>query len=138
MDNDPLDSLDLSKEELEVLESINIKFQKKLEQTQEDVKANPDKYFGGQDVLSDHPLEPRHITNYDRELYISLKIEMTALDENCNFQEITQVTDNAYHIPIPSGVDYQVKVNEFVNKFDQELGDCAKKISISEDDDKKE
>jgi hypothetical protein len=138
MDNDLFDSLDLSKEELEILESINTKFQEQLDKTKEDVKANPDKYLGGQDILSDHPLEPRHITDYDRELYISLKIEMTALDEKCNFKEITQIVDNAYHIPVPSGVDYQVKVDKFVNKFDKELGDCAEKISISKDDDKKE
>ena len=138
MVNDPFDSLDLSTEELEVLESINIKVQEELNKTKEDVKKNPDKYLDDPNILGDHPLEPRHVTDYNRELYISLKIEMTALDENCNFKEITQVVDNAYHIPVPSGVDYQVKVDKFVNKFDKELGDCAEKISISKDDDKKE
>jgi LysM repeat protein len=138
MVNDPFNSLDLSTEELEVLESINIKVQEQLNKTKEDVKENPDKYLDDPNILGDHPLEPRHVTDYNRELYISLKIEMTALDENCNFKEITQVVDNAYHIPVPSGVDYQVKVDKFVNKFDKELGDCAEKISISKDDDKKE
>ena len=112
--------------------------EKELEKTKEDVQANPDKYMYDANILGDHPIEPRHITDYDREVYVSLKIEMTALDENCNFKEIVQVVDNAYHIPVASGVDYTLKVNEFVNKFDEGLGDCAAKISITKDDEKKE
>jgi hypothetical protein len=138
MVDDPFDNIELTPEEHKVLQSINARIEKELNKTKEDVQADPDKYMYDANILGDHPIEPRHITDYDREVYVSLKIEMTALDENCNFKEIVQIIDNAYHIPVASGVDYTLKVNEFVNKFDEGLGDCAAKISITKDDEKKE
>ena len=39
-------------------------------------------------LLQDNPVEPRHITTYDREIYINFSVEMTALDDNGHFKEI--------------------------------------------------
>jgi|TARA_B100000073_G_scaffold84137_1_gene64759 hypothetical protein len=138
MDNnqDPLKDVDLTDEEKALLESIGQKIADNMEAVKKDVHANPDKYLDNPKILQDDPLEPRHITDYDREVYVSLNIEMTAIDENGNFKEISQLLNNSYHIPVASGVDYAVKVHDFVNKFDQGLGDCAQKISIQTDEQK--
>ena len=138
MVNNLFNDIDLSDEEQQLLESINKKVEDNLKKREEDIKKDPDKYFYDPNILDDHPLEPRHVTDYNREIYISLTIEMTAIDEDCNFKEIVQLGDHAYHIPVASGVDYTLKLNEFVNKFDEGLGDCAAKISITKDDEKKE
>ena len=139
MDNtDPLKNIDLTDEEKTFLESIGKKITDNMESVKKDVQENPDKYLDNPQILQDDPIEPRHITDYEREVYISLNIEMTAIDETGNFNEISQLLNNSYHIPVASGVDYSVKVHEFINKFDQGLGDCAQKISIQTNEQQKE
>lgn len=137
MVDDPLKNLDLTDEEQALIESIGQKIADNMDAVQKDVSENPGKYLDNPGILQDDPIEPRHITDYEREVYISLNIEMTAIDETGNFKEISQLLNNSYHIPVASGVDYAVKVHEFINKFDQGLGDCAQKISIKTDEQKK-
>ncbi len=136
MVDDPLKDIDLTDEEQALLESIGKKITDNMDAVSKDVQENPDKYLDNPRILQDDPIEPRHITDYDREVYVSLNIEMTAIGEDGNFTEISQLLNNSYHIPVASGVDYAVKVHEFINKFDQGLGDCAQKISIKTDEQK--
>tara|TARA_S200002703_G_scaffold20667_5_gene17055 strand:- start:38097 stop:38510 length:414 start_codon:yes stop_codon:yes gene_type:complete len=136
MVDDPLKDIDLTDEEQAFLESIGKKITDNMESVSKDVQENPGKYLDNPRILQDDPIEPRHITDYDREVYVSLNIEMTAIGEDGNFSEISQLLNNSYHIPVASGVDYAVKVHEFINKFDQGLGDCAQKISTKTDEQK--
>jgi len=136
MVDDPLKDIDLTDEERALLESIGKKITDNMESVSKDVQENPDKYLDNPRILQDDPIDPRHITDYDREVYVSLNIEMTAIGEDGNFSEISQLLNNSYHIPVASGVDYAVKVHEFINKFDQGLGDCAQKISTKKDEQK--
>lgn len=76
----------------------------------------------------DNPIEPKHVTDYPRELFIDLNIELTTINDIGQFTELKNIVDNKYHIPVPSGVDYVPIVLDFIEKFDSSLTNCAKKI----------
>jgi len=82
----------------------------------------------------DNPIEPKHVTDYARELFIDLNIELTTINDIGQFTELKNIVDNKYHIPVPSGVDYVPIVLDFIDKFDQSLTNCAKKIHTEPQD----
>ena len=59
---------------------------------------------------------------------------MTALDDNGHFKEIVDLGTNYYHIPVGSGVDYKKHFDEFLENFNKQLGQYAKKITVQVDD----
>jgi hypothetical protein len=124
--------LDLSPEEQELFDKIKkqIKEQLNAQQPQGEVKLDDSAISGLYDpnILLDDPIHPRHITTYDREIYVELRMEMSAINEQGQFKEIFQILESFYHIPVPSGADYLPKVSGFIDYFDANLLDCAQKI----------
>ena len=137
MDDLNLDDI-ISEDEEKALESLRIKIHKALEEQKNKAKSNfcenSEKIMSDDNLLQDNPVEPRHITTYDREIYINFSVEMTALDDNGHFKEIVDLGTNYYHIPVGSGVDYKKHFDEFLENFNKQLGQYAKKITVQVDD----
>ena len=97
MDDLNLDKI-ISEDEEKALESLRLKIHKALEEqknkAQSNFLENSEKIMSDDNLLQDNPLEPRHITTYDREIYINFSTEMTALDENGHFKEIVNLGTN--------------------------------------------
>tara|TARA_B100001778_G_scaffold330473_1_gene333029 strand:+ start:1607 stop:2026 length:420 start_codon:yes stop_codon:yes gene_type:complete len=79
------------------------------------------------------PRELVHVTNYQREIFIKLNAEIsTTSEETQQLLESNTIVENFYHIPVPSGVNYVEKIDEFLEKFDNELEDIAIKINTDD------
>lgn len=123
--------LDLSPEEQEVFEKVKKQIKDQLNIKQEEkIDISPDMLSGLYDpnILADDPIHPRHISTYPREIYVELRMEMSAVNDQGHFTEISQILESFYHIPVPSGVDYLSQISGFIDSFDANLLDCAKKI----------
>lgn len=75
--------------------------------------------------------EIKHVTDYQREILIKVNAEISTTNDQNKLLEIDNIIENFYHIPVPSGVDYVEKIGEFLEKFDQEIQDCAIKINTN-------
>jgi hypothetical protein len=75
------------------------------------------------DLSKKHPeiLHPKHLTDAPHEIVAYLKIEVSNLDNNGNLNEIKDLCEQYYHIPIPAGVDYNLYVSKFFEKFHSNL-----------------
>ena len=127
----------LTDEEKAVLENIANKMQQSfstnefqegrrhnVEQLEKDA-SNPN-FFN-------QPRELMHVTNYQREILIKVKAELsTVSDETQQLLEVDNIVENFYHIPVPSGVNYVEKIDEFLEKFDNGLEDIAIKINTDD------
>lgn len=127
MDKTLLDNIDLSEAEQDLLKHIEKKIQDYIAKEQEKNLANIDEVMKSP-AMTDSAIYNKHITNYDREIFVHLEMEISAVNEDNQLKEVGQILENFYHIPIPSGVDYIEKMQNFVNIFDKELNDCAIKI----------
>lgn len=77
------------------------------------------------------PKEIEHVTGYQREIVVKVNAEISTINDQNQLLDLTNIVDNYYHIPVPSGVDYVEKIGKFLEKFDQELEDCAIKINTN-------
>ena len=74
-----------------------------------------------------------HVTNYQREILVKVDAQLsTVSDETNQLLEVDNIVENFYHIPIPSGVNYVEKIDEFLEKFDNELENIAIKINTND------
>ena len=122
----------LTEEERKFLAGINSKYHKHLQQLQEEnVKQmsmddnNPEPFNTAE--------PPRHITTFQREMVVKVLAEVSTLNEQGRLQDINVCSENLYHIPIPPDTDYQVLLDEFMNKFDKEITALATKITKIDD-----
>lgn len=126
----------LSEEEKDFLKKIREKIKKELDNNKADPitshkPLDPDQVSGllhDPNLLLDDPIHPKHITNYAREINVEFRMEMTAVNEEGRLVEVSQLVHNFYHIPVPSGADHVPIVSGFVENFDSNLLNCARKI----------
>jgi len=79
------------------------------------------------------PKELVHVTNYQREILVKVDAQLsTVSDETNQLLEVDNIVENFYHIPVPSGVNYVEKIDEFLEKFDNELENIAIKINTND------
>lgn len=128
MDNIDIENI-LTEEEKNQLDIIQKKIQSNLNKL---YKKNIENFSKNNQI--DEPLNldeashPKHITTNQREILISIRAEISTIDEKGHLKDIQQCLDNYYHIPVAADTDYQKLLDEFVNKFDSELTSCARKI----------
>lgn len=127
----------LTDEEKAVLENIANKMQQSFStnEFQEGRKHNVEQLAkdASNPNFFNQPRELMHVTNYQREILIKVKAELsTVSDETQQLLEVDNIVENFYHIPVPSGVNYVEKVDEFLEKFDNELEDIAIKINTDD------
>jgi hypothetical protein len=119
---------DLSEEEKNILDTLQSKIKNKLNTYAANVE-NLSGLLNDPNLLRDDPINPKHITNYEREIAVELRMEMSTINNEGQLIDISQILENHYHIPVPSGVDYLDRITTFINNFDTNLLDCAKKIN---------
>lgn len=127
----------LTDEEKELLERITTKAQKQFssEDIQQARKDNIEQIAkdASDPNFFNQPKELTHVTNYQREILVKVDAEIsTVSDETQQLLEVDNIVENFYHIPVPSGVNYIEKIDEFLEKFDNELEDIAIKINTDD------
>lgn len=127
----------LTDEEKAILEKIADKMQNSFSSNefQEARKQNVEQIAkdASNPNFFNQPREIKHVTNYQREILVKVIAEIsTVADETNQLLEIDNIVENFYHIPIPSGVDYVGKIDEFLEKFDNEIENVAIKINTND------
>ncbi len=127
----------LTDEEKAVLEKIANKMQQSFStnEFQEGRRQNVEQLAKDASTPNffNQPRELTHVTNYQREILIKVKAELsTVSDETQQLLEVDNIVENFYHIPVPSGVNYVEKIDEFLEKFDNELENIAIKINTDD------
>ena len=119
---------DLTKEEQLLLDKIVGKMDKSLDDIK---KENLDKMVKDLEDPNyfNQPKEVKHVTEYQREILIKINAEISTNNDANQLLEIDNIVENYYHIPVPSGVDYTNKIEEFLTIFDTEIENCAIKIN---------
>lgn len=130
MDNQDIDIKNLlTEEEQKQLELIQKKIQANLNEI---YKKNIEDFQNTVEESSslelDEASHPKHITTSQQEILISLRAEISTVDEKGHLSNIEQCLDNYYHIPVEPNSDYKLLLEEFVAKFDNEITTCAKRI----------
>jgi hypothetical protein len=121
----------LSEEELETLAQLEDKIYAKLsESINKNTPENPPYNF---DISSPYAFDeinqPNHISNNDRELIFYIRGEISTIDKiNNKYLSLNRCLDEAFHIPIGSGVDPKTKIHEFMSTLEKDLSTLAKKI----------
>jgi hypothetical protein len=119
---------DLTEDEKKIVNKLNEKLQAKLTEQREYVIEHADEIMRDKNLLLDDPIHSRHVTDYNREIFVSLRMEISATNDDGQLTELAPILETFYHIPVPSGIDYLDSVNSFMNQFDEGLTDCARKI----------
>lgn len=83
------------------------------------------------------PKKAESVTNYQREIIIKVNAELSSTNDANQLLELNNIVENFYHIPIPSGINYEEKIDEFVDKFDTEVGNLVIKIKTDGTESKK-
>jgi hypothetical protein len=128
MDKNFLENIDLTDQEKSVLNIIENKIQKYLESTKQNNLNNIEEIMENPSTLGETPFHSKHITTYEREIFVHLEMEISAINENGQLTEVGQILENFYHIPVPSGSNYIEKIQNFTEKFEKELNNCAIQI----------
>lgn len=120
----------LTEEEKALWEKMSAKFE---ESFQEERKKNIEKMAKNSEDpdFFNKPKEIKHVTGYQREILIKVNAEISTTNDHNRLLEIDNIVENFYHIPVPSGTNYIEKIDKFLEKFDQELEDCAIKINTN-------
>jgi hypothetical protein len=121
----------LTNEEKDFLDKINRKYQSHIETFYNNSANNLEEQIttsGCPEPFNE--AEPsRHITNYQREILIKLTAEISTVNEQGRLTNVDLCLENFYHIPVPPETDFDIKLKEFVDIFDQDIATCAKKIN---------
>jgi hypothetical protein len=126
-----------TKEEQELIDKIARKMQSTVssDEFQEARKQNVEQIAkdAADPEFFNQPRELMHVTNYQREIFIKVNAEIsTTSEETQQLLKVDNIVENFYHIPVPSGVNYVEKIDEFLEKFDNELEDIAIKINAND------
>ena len=126
--------IDLSDEEKTQLENLNKKIAKAIEDKQKAImdenKDKIDDIMRNPDALYDDPIHSKHVTNYDREILVDIKMEISSTNEDGQLTEVAPILQNYYHIPVPSGANYKESIDKFSSILEENLAKCAKKIFL--------
>jgi hypothetical protein len=119
----------LTPEEQQQLDTIQKKIQNNLDLIyKKNVEEFKNKAEEPEQSELDEASHPKHITTSQREILISVRAEISTVDEKGHLQDVQQCLDNYYHIPVPPDSSYELFLQQFIDKFDSELTSCAKKI----------
>jgi len=119
---------DLTEEEKLLWDKINSKMEKSIEDIKKENIEKMAKDLEDPNYFNRYK-EVRHVTDYQREILIKINAEISTTNDQNKLLEIDNIVENFYHIPVPSGVDYVEKIDEFLDAFDKEIQDCAIKIN---------
>lgn len=125
-------NIDLSEDEQKILDKLNEKLLEKLEERKKYVVDHADEIMKDPNLLKDDPIHSRHITDYNREILTTVRMEISSTNDEGVLTELGQILEGYYHIPVPSGCDYTQALDKFMTKFDNTLEDFAKKIHENE------
>ena len=129
------DIKNFTEDEKALLDKISSKMDNELEEFQ---KSNIEKMAEEcEDPNLFQPKKAESVTNYQREIIIKVNAELSSTNDANQLLEIDNVVENFYHIPVPSGINYEEKIDEFVNKFDTEVGNLVIKIKTDGTEQKK-
>jgi hypothetical protein len=119
----------LTPEEQQQLDTIQKKIQNNLDLIyKKNVEEFKNKSEEPEQTELDEASHPKHITTSQREILISVRAEISTVDEKGHLQDVQQCLDNYYHIPVAPDSSYELFLQQFIDKFDSELTSCAKKI----------
>lgn len=120
----------LTEEEKAVWEKVSSKLEESFQEERKKNLEEMAKKLEDPDFFN-KPKEIEHVTGYQREIVVKVNAEISTINDQNQLLDLTNIVDNYYHIPVPSGVDYVEKIGKFLEKFDQELEDCAIKINTN-------
>jgi hypothetical protein len=127
-------NIELSEEEQKNLDEINKKISEALNDKQKEImdqnKDKIDDIMRDPNALYDDPIHSKHITNYDREILVDIKMEISSTNKDGQLTEIAPILQNYYHIPVPSGSNYVDTIEKFSLILEENLANCAKKIFL--------
>lgn len=119
---------DLTEEEKLLLEKLGQKFSKSLDDIKKENIEKMSKELEDPNYFN-KPQETQHVTDYQREILIKINAEISTTNDSNQLLEIDNIVENYYHIPVPSGVNYTEKIDDFLKIFDTEIENCAIKIN---------
>lgn len=125
-----LDLDNLTEEERALWEKMGAKFEESFQEERKRNLEEMTKKLEDPDFFN-KPKEIEHVTGYQREIIVKVNAEISTINDQNQLLDLTNIIDNYYHIPVPSGVDYVEKIGKFLEKFDQELEDCAIRINTN-------
>lgn len=129
------DIKNLTEDEKALLDKMYSKMDNELQEFQ---KSNIEKMAKEcEDPNIFEPKKAESVTNYQREIIIKVNAELSSTNDANQLLELNNVVENFYHIPIPSGINYEEKIDEFVDKFDTEVGNLVIKIKTDGTEPKK-
>lgn len=130
MSNEPFKDI-LSESEIETLIKLQEKIQSKLA---EKVDHAPPDFDPSSPYAFDEINKPDHLSNENRELIFYVRAEVSTIDQEKNqYLSLNQCLDESFHIPVPSGVNLENKINEFMSVFESSLQNLAQKIYNKQD-----
>lgn len=121
----------LTQSEIDELTKLQDKIRSKLSET---ITANSetntlDNFDASSPYAFDDINKPNHISNENRELIFYVRAEISTVNSEKNkYLSLDQCLDESFHIPIPSGINLENKVNEFMSIFENNLTNLAQKI----------
>lgn len=123
---------EFSQEEKEIYNKVQQRIQQRIEEkNQQTIKDNEQNFHDimqDKELLSNDPIHSKHITSYEREIVVDLKMEISAINEDGFLKEVAPIVQNYYHIPVPSGYNYVDSVSKFIETLEQNLESFAKKM----------
>lgn len=125
-----LQNIGLSKEEEEVLNSLQNKFDDYYQKQINDLQEKTIKEMQEDtSVFEPDAVHPLHATKYPRELRFHIIGEISSLDiESNRTTDIRLVQDSYYHIPVPENIDCKIKLEEFNTYLDDAIKYFARSV----------
>lgn len=135
---DPFKKL-LSEEDIKTLEAIQKKIVNKIQKDPEYSKNLNDTYGPKIDSSSPYAFDdinkPNHLSDQDRELIFYIRAELSTIDhKNQKYISLDNCYNESYHIPIPSGVDFNKSFDSFIESFEKNLGSFGTKLNHHNND----
>lgn len=123
----------LSEEDLNTLEEIQKKMMDRIKQDPEYStmfnNSTPPEVDPSNPYAFDDINKPNHISDQDRELIFYIRAELSTIDyKQQKYISLDNCYNESYHIPIPSGIDFEQSFNTFVESFEKTLGALGTKL----------
>jgi hypothetical protein len=124
----------LSKEERDVLDNIQNKLLKAMEIAKEQKFDHIDEESPENvpDFSQKHPeiIHPKHISKAPHEILITVKAEVSEINDQGYIASTKDMTHNYYHIPVPAQVDYEPYTEKFFALFTKSLQDICQDLNV--------
>jgi DNA replication initiation complex subunit (GINS family) len=130
----PIDAIfeSLTDEEKQFLEKINNRIVEQLNKIKETRFDHLDEQPSEAplDFADRHPeiIHKKHLSVSPHEITIYIKAEVSDIDERGYLNEVKDLFEKYYHIPVAAKEDYKVYVEKFFEKFHSSLEDSCQEI----------